>query len=57
MLTKHRRRGHTNKVRGMSDDLQHEPPSNPMPRWVWWIGAIILLNVLSQVFHWGFIFY
>jgi hypothetical protein len=34
------------------------PSSGPgIPRWAWWIGAAVLLNVLSQVFHWGFIFY
>jgi hypothetical protein len=40
----------------MSD--QYPQGNSPqIPRWVWWVGAIILLNVLSQVFHWGFVFY
>lgn len=47
----------TNMEWGMSDQYPqgHNGPS--IPRWVWWIGALVLLNVLSQVFHWGFVFY
>jgi hypothetical protein len=38
---------------------EENPQSNgsKMPGWVLWIGALIVINVLSQVFHWGFIFY
>jgi len=28
-----------------------------VPRIAIFIGVIVLLNVLSQVFHWGWIFY
>jgi hypothetical protein len=28
-----------------------------VPRWLFFVGALILLNVLSQAFHWGFVFY
>ncbi len=41
----------------MSDQYPQGQNSPQIPRWVWWIGAIILLNVLSQAFHWGVIIY
>jgi hypothetical protein len=42
----------------MSMEQQNQPSSGSgVPRWAWWIGALVLLNVLSQVFGWGFIFY
>ncbi len=41
----------------MSDQYPQGPSSPQIPRWVWFIGGIILLNVLSQAFGWGFIFY
>jgi hypothetical protein len=37
--------------------MSNDGSGNGVPRWVFFVGAIIVLNVLSQAFHWGFIFY
>jgi hypothetical protein len=41
----------------MSEEYPQQSNGPQVPRWVWWIGALVVINVLSQVFHWGFIFY
>jgi hypothetical protein len=28
-----------------------------VPRWVYYLGALLLLNALSYFFHWGWILY
>ncbi len=37
---------------------QGAPPSGGgIPRWVYYLGALLLFNALSYFFHWGWILY
>lgn len=41
----------------MSEEYPQQSKGPNVPGWVWWIGILIVVNVLSQVFHWGFVLY
>ena len=32
-------------------------PRKKVPWWIWTVVLVVVLNVLSQIFHWGFTFY
>lgn len=34
--------------------IRRHRAAEPMPGWVWWLFALILINVLSAVFNWRF---
>lgn len=38
----------------MSNDPQ---PQGGIPRALIWVGVLVVVNVLSYVFHWGFFLY
>lgn len=39
----------------MSDEEQ--VPARRIPRWLFWVGGLIIFNVLSYVFNWGWVLY
>jgi hypothetical protein len=34
-----------------------QPQGGGFPRWLIWIGVIVVFDALSLIFHWGWILY
>ena len=39
------------------DDEVYEDHGGGLPSWIWVVAGLIIFNVLSYVFDWGFILY